>query len=51
MGQREWKKCLGNFFDLHIEMKKSKSQIGCYDKRDSFLFSVARMPANSSNIP
>ena len=32
-------------------MNDGKFHFGLFDKRDSFLFSIVRMPENSSNAP
>ena len=39
------------FLDLDIKTKINKFQIDLFDKRDSFPFSIVRMPEKSSNIP
>ena len=37
--------------DLDIKIKDGKFHFGLLDKRDSFPFSIVRMPDKSSNIP
>ena len=37
--------------DLAIKIKDKKFHFGLFDKRDSFPFSIVRVPDNSSNIP
>ena len=37
--------------DLNIKIKDGKFQFGLLDKRDSFPFSIVRMPDKSSNVP
>ena len=36
---------------LNIRIKDEKFNFGLFDKRDSFLFSIVRMPDKSSNVP
>ena len=40
-----------SFLDLNISIKNRMFQIALYDKRDSFPFSIVRMPFSSSNMP
>ena len=40
-----------SFLDLNIKMKDGKFHFGLLDKRDSFPFSIIRMPDKSSNAP
>ena len=40
-----------SFLDLSIKIKDGKFQFGLFDKRDSFPFSIVRMPDKSSNVP
>ncbi len=40
-----------SFLDLDIKIVNRKFEIGLYDKRDSFPFSIVRMPHKSSNLP
>ena len=40
-----------SFLDLNIKIKNGKFHFGLFDKRDSFLFSIVRMPDKSSNVP
>ena len=37
--------------DLNNKIKDGKFHFGLFDKRDSFAFSIVRMPENSSNVP
>ena len=37
--------------DLNIKIKDRKFHFGLFDKRDSFPFSIVRMPDKSSNVP
>ena len=37
--------------DLDIKIKDSRFYFGFFDKRDSFTFSIVRMPGKSSNVP
>ena len=37
--------------DLNIKIKDGKFHFGLFDKRDSFPFSIVRMPDKSSNVP
>ena len=37
--------------DLNIKIKDGKFYFGLFDKRDSFPFSILRMPGKSSNVP
>ena len=37
--------------DLDIKIKDGKFHFGLFDKRDSFPFSIVRMPGKSSNMP
>ena len=40
-----------SFLGLNIKIKSGKFHFGIFDKRDSFPFSIARMPDKSSNVP
>ena len=40
-----------SFLDLDIKIKDGKFHFGFFDKRDSFPFSIVRLPDKSSNIP
>jgi len=40
-----------SFLDLHICIKDDKFQVGLFDKRDNFPFSIVRMPDKASNMP
>ena len=37
--------------DLNIKIRGGKCHFGLFDKRDSFPFSIVRMPDKSSNVP
>ena len=39
-----------SFLDLDIKIKDGKFQVGLFDKRDGFPFTIVRMPYRSSNI-
>ena len=39
-----------SFLDLNIKIKDGKFHFGLFDKRDSFPFSIVRMPDKSSNV-
>lgn len=54
-GELELRRKHGNntketFLDVDIKMKNNEFQIGLFNKRDSFPFSILRMPEKSSNI-
>ena len=40
-----------SFLDLEISIIDNKFNLGLYDKRDGFPFSIVRMPYHSSNMP
>lgn len=40
-----------SFLDLHIKITEKQFQTCLFDKRDSFPFSIVRMPYRNSNIP
>ena len=40
-----------SFLDLDIRIVDQKFEVGLFDKRDEFPFSIVRMPCASSNIP
>ena len=40
-----------SFLDLNIKIKDRKFHLGLLDKRDSFPFSIVRIPDKSSNVP
>ena len=40
-----------SFLDLNIKIKYGKFHFGLFDKRDSFPFSIVRIPDKSSNLP
>ena len=39
------------FLDLNLKITNNQFQVGLFDKRDAFPFSIVRMPYKSSNIP
>ena len=39
------------FLDLNTKVKDAKFHFGLFDKRDSFPFSIVRMPEKSRNVP
>ena len=40
-----------SFLDVDIKIKDGQFQVGLFDKRDAFPFTIVRMPYKSSNIP
>ena len=40
-----------NFLNFDIKIKDGKFHFAFFDKRDSFPFSIVRMPDKSSNLP
>ena len=40
-----------SLLDLNIKIKDGMFHFGLFDKRDSFSFSIVRMPDKSSNVP
>jgi len=40
-----------SFLDLDIKIINNKFQVGLFDKRDAFPFTIVRMPHKSSNVP
>ena len=40
-----------SFLDLDIKFKDGRFQVGLFDIRDGFPFTIVRMPYRSSNIP
>ena len=51
LGKENTDKHEPSFLDLNIKTKDGKFQFGLFDKRDSFPFSIVRMPDTSSNVP
>ena len=51
LGKENTDKHETSFLDLNIKIKDEKFHFGLFDKRDSFLFSIVRMPDKSSNVP
>ena len=51
LGKENADKNGASFFDLNIKIKDQKFHFGLFDKRDSFPFSIVRMPGKSSNVP
>ena len=50
-GKENTDKHEASFLDLNIKIKDGKFRFGLFDKRDSFPFSIVRMPDKSSNVP
>ena len=51
LGKENTDKHEASFLDLNIKIKDGKFHFGLFDKRDSFPFSIVRMPGKSSNVP
>ena len=51
LGKENTDKHETSFLDLNIKIKDEKFQFGLFDKRNSFPFSIVRMPGKSSNVP
>ena len=51
LGKKNTDKHETSFLDLDIKIMIGKFHFGLFDKRDSFPFSVVRMPNKSSNVP
>ena len=51
LGKENTGKHEASFLDLNIKIKDGKFHFGLFDKRDSFTFSIVRMPDKSSNVP
>ena len=51
LGKENTDKHEASFLDLNIKIKDGKFHFGLFDKRDSFCFSIIRMPGKSSNVP
>ena len=51
VGKENTDKHEASFLDLNIKIKDGKFHFGLFDKRDSFPFSIVRMPGKSSNVP
>ena len=50
-GKENTDKNENSFWDLNTKIKDGKFQFGLFEKRDSFPFSIVRMPDKSSNVP
>ena len=50
LGKENADKHEASFLDLNIKIKDGKFHLGLFDKRDSFPFSIVRMPVKSSNV-
>ena len=51
LGKENTDKHEASFLDLNIKIKDGKFYCDLFDKRDSFPFSIVRMPEKSSNLP
>ena len=51
LGKENLDESEASFLDLSIKLKNNQFQVGLFDKRDKFPFSIVRMPYKSSNIP
>ena len=51
LGKENTDKHEASFLDLNIIIKDGKFHFGLFDKRDSFPFSIVKMPDKSSNVP
>ena len=51
LGKENTDKHEASFLDLNIKIKDGKFHFGLFDKRDSFPFSIVKMPDKSSNVP
>ena len=51
LGKENTDKHEANFLDLNIKVKDGKFHFDLFDKRDSFPFSIARIPDKSSSVP
>ena len=51
LGKENTDKHEATLLDLNIKIKDGKFHFGLFDKRDSFPFSIVRMPDMSSNVP
>ena len=51
LGKENTDKHEASLLDLNIKIKDGKFHFGLFDKRDSFPFSIARMPDKSNNVP
>ena len=50
LGERNTDKHEARFLDYDIKIMDGKVHFGLFDKRDSFPFSIVRMPDKSSNV-
>ena len=51
LGKENTNKHEASFLDSDIKIKDGKFHFGLFDIRDSFPFSIARMPDKSNNVP
>ena len=51
LGKGNTDKHEASFLDLNIKINDGKFHCGLFDKKDSFPFSMVRMPGKSSNVP
>ena len=51
LGKKNTNKPDSSFLDLNIKRKDGKFHFGLFDKRDSFPFSIVRMPDKLSHVP
>ena len=51
LGKENTDKREASLLDLNIKIKDGKFHFGLFDKKDSFPFSIVRMPDKSSNVP
>ena len=51
LGKKNTDKHEASFLDLDIKIKDGKFHFGLFDKRNSFPFSIVRIPDKSSNVP
>ena len=51
LGKENTDKHEASFLDLNIKINDGKFHCGLFDKRDSFPFSMVRMPDRSNNVP
>ena len=51
LGKENTDKHVTSFLDLNIKIKDGKFHFDLFNKRDSFPFSIVRMPDKSSNVP
>ena len=51
LGKENSSNLIASFLDLDLKIKDGRFQVGLFDKRDGFPFTIVRMPYRSSNIP